>query len=101
MELCSFLYQAGHTEKSTALCQAMIELNLFCPTVLEQTNFDLKLDLLETFWDVGVARFGEDDASGWDSWTEQKEDIAYSTMYSKENEEELEHVIIENDEGLY
>ncbi|PFX27186.1 Protein NRDE2-like [Stylophora pistillata] len=69
---CQFSKQSGHTEKAVACLQAMVELNCFCSPELERnTPVTGQMAFLETFWDSGQPRFGEDGASGWKSWTAQ------------------------------
>ncbi|KAL9952401.1 hypothetical protein ACROYT_G039651 [Oculina patagonica] len=66
---CQFTRQSGHTEKAVACLQAMVELNCFCSPDLEKnTPVTGQMAFLETFWDSGQPRFGEDGASGWKSW---------------------------------
>lgn len=51
-------YQGGHMERSIALFQALIELNLFCPDQLKHKNIQekSKLALFEAFWDSKAPR---------------------------------------------
>ncbi|PIK55203.1 hypothetical protein BSL78_07933 [Apostichopus japonicus] len=60
IQLCHFWHQAGHTEKTIAAFQAMIELNFFCPENLEQST-------------ALSAQFGESEAKGWNHWMNMKE----------------------------
>ena len=82
-----FLRAVGQTERAIAVFQALIEFNLFTPTLLtsemsvQVLNCDLYSDsiamkltsvlskdcttLFEPFWDSGCPRFGEDGAVGW------------------------------------
>jgi len=71
---CLFLRGVGHTEKAIALYQALIELNLCCPTSLSSADASLKetVEFLEPFWDSSTARIGEPNAKGWKSWVEQE-----------------------------
>eukprot|EP00118_Oscarella_pearsei_P007918 m.39800 g.39800 ORF g.39800 m.39800 type:complete len:1075 (+) comp32822_c0_seq3:5-3229(+) len=71
---CHFLSQTGHSEKATACYQAQIEYNLFCPDEFSSMPAGGQRAFLETFWDSGVPRFGQQGAKGWKKWnTEQKQ----------------------------
>ncbi|XP_032240468.2 nuclear exosome regulator NRDE2 [Nematostella vectensis] len=71
-QFCLFLKQSGHMEKAVASLQAMIELNCFCPgNIVSNTPTSGHLAFLETFWDSGKPRFGEDGAQGWKVWMEK------------------------------
>ncbi|XP_071785785.1 nuclear exosome regulator NRDE2-like [Asterias amurensis] len=71
--LCHFWRQSGHTEKAVAAYQAMIELNCFCPSDIQQdTHLEGQVAFLETFWDSSKPRFGEKEAKGWANWMQKK-----------------------------
>ena len=75
--LCSFLQQAGHTEKALACFQAMVEYNFLSPDSLNHTDVKpkQKLEFFETFWDSGAPRFGECEAFGWNSWFQRETNV--------------------------
>ncbi|XP_062614454.1 nuclear exosome regulator NRDE2-like [Saccostrea cucullata] len=73
VQLCTFLKQAGHKEKAVASFQALIELNLCCPERLRSADLSEKAIILESFWDIGVPRFGEEGAKGWNYWMVNKD----------------------------
>ena len=58
----------GHTEKATAIYQAMIELNFFCPEPLRMRSRENKLKALEHYWESNVARCGEQGHVSWSEW---------------------------------
>ncbi|XP_054153011.1 nuclear exosome regulator NRDE2-like [Oppia nitens] len=63
---CRFLLHLGQTERAVSTFQALIEFNLFTPSLL---TYDMSLQdwktLFEPFWDSGCPRFGENEAIGW------------------------------------
>lgn len=61
-----FLCQCGQWERGVGTLQALLELNLRCPSRLVSEPLDQVLALLEPFWDSGAARFGEPQSRGWD-----------------------------------
>ena len=61
----------------------MLELNLRCPAILRDQDSATQIEFLETFWDSGCARFGEEGAPGWDRWLEAKGEVAASKMMDK------------------
>jgi nuclear exosome regulator NRDE2 len=63
--------EAGYDELSTALFQALLELNLFRPNSFLPTSErerEEELNKFEEFWDSECPRFGEDNAHGWRSF---------------------------------
>lgn len=62
------LGRRGHTEKTTAILQAMIELNFFCPPPLRMRNRDNKLKAIEHYWEANVPRAGEEGHISWTEW---------------------------------
>lgn len=78
-QLCTFLYESGHTERAMALFQAQLEYNLFCPTVLQDVDKSDQMDFLSAFWDSGVPRFGEVNAMGWAVWVDNKGELSTSS----------------------
>lgn len=81
--MCAYLWQSGHREKASALYQAMLELNLNCPAVLQEAGLATQVEFLETFWDSSCPRFGETDAPGWDQWLEKKGEVTYEAKSNK------------------
>lgn len=73
VKLCMFLKEAGHKERAVAAFQALIELNVFCPERLKSADRTDKIIILESFWDSGVPRFGEEGAKGWSFWMDNKD----------------------------
>lgn len=68
-EACIFEKQAGYTERSIALFQALIEINLFCPVSL--LTWESQMRAFREFWESETPRFGEDNAQGWANWLTQ------------------------------
>ena len=73
---CSFLRQAGYSEKAIACFQALVEFNLCCPAELDAEDLPSKarLEFLGTYWDSGVPRFGELGTQGWSNWISVTQD---------------------------
>jgi len=64
LRLTTFMKDAGYSENSVGLWQAMLEFNYFHPNVIDgQTTKSLFAD----FWDSEVSRVGEEGAKGWKS----------------------------------
>ena len=57
--------KSGHRERSVALFQALMELNLNAPDFPGYFSTQDKLASFERFWESSVPRFGEADAPGW------------------------------------
>ena len=57
--------KSGHRERSVALYQALMELNLNAPNFPGYFSTQDKLASFERFWESSVPRFGEADAPGW------------------------------------
>ncbi|GAB1600197.1 protein NRDE2 homolog isoform X2 [Argonauta hians] len=92
VQYCHFLLQTGFTEKVVASLQAVLEFNLFCPTSLEKNSMEDRIAVFESFWDSGVARFGEPGAEGWKSWVETKfctKDTSYRSVSIDDVEEDI------------
>ncbi|XP_029633006.1 nuclear exosome regulator NRDE2-like isoform X1 [Octopus sinensis] len=92
VQYCCFLLQTGFTEKMVASLQAVLEFNLFCPTSLEKSSTEDRIAVYESFWDSGVARFGEPGAEGWKSWVETKsctKDTSYRSVSIDDIEEDI------------
>ena len=70
--------RSGHRERSVALFQALMELNVNAPEFPGYFSSQDKLATFERFWESSVPRFGEANAPGWskapkDKWTSGKE----------------------------
>jgi len=50
----------GYYERAICLYQAMIEITFFCPTLLNNQSFKVKVQELENFWENEYPRFGEE-----------------------------------------
>ena len=65
-KLCNFWSDAGYTERSVALYQGLVELNLFSPDFPGYYSLEDRLAMFEPFWESGARRFGEgQDVQGW------------------------------------
>uniref|UniRef100_A0A915HWJ9 Uncharacterized protein n=1 Tax=Romanomermis culicivorax TaxID=13658 RepID=A0A915HWJ9_ROMCU len=62
--LVNFYLQSGHTEKSLALCQALLEFNFYAPLETKNSGLEEKRCLFEPFWDSGAPRIGEENSRG-------------------------------------
>ena len=68
LRLTLFIREAGFTEHSVGLWQAILELTFFRPEGLDLHNDQEKaLSHFEEFWESEVARIGEPGAKGWKS----------------------------------
>ncbi|XP_050685955.1 nuclear exosome regulator NRDE2-like isoform X2 [Eriocheir sinensis] len=78
-QLAHLWRQGGHMERSVALFQALVELNLFSPNHCSAKDVPLeaKLALLEPFWDSRAPRFGEEKAVGWAKVMERRETVQF------------------------
>jgi hypothetical protein len=65
VSLCQFLSKAGYSERAIGLFQAQIELCCFCPLAYASHPLEKRLDLLESFWEKDIPRFGQTGAPGW------------------------------------
>ncbi|WVW82554.1 hypothetical protein I302_104565 [Kwoniella bestiolae CBS 10118] len=73
LRACLFLKQAGYSERSLAMFQAIMEITFFKPAQLHgayvhsslSTSFDKVLNAFEEFWDTEAARIGESGSKGW------------------------------------
>ena len=74
-DCCDVLWRCGHTEKAVALVQGMLEFNIMSPQVLEHAPHDEQLSFFEAFWGSTAPRIGEEGASGWSKWIEEKGNI--------------------------
>ncbi|XP_042203709.1 nuclear exosome regulator NRDE2-like isoform X2 [Homarus americanus] len=82
VQLAHVWRQGGHMERSIALFQALIELNLFSPKHASTKDIPLesRLTLFEPFWDSRAPRFGEVKAVGWAKVMEKKEQVKYQEV---------------------
>ncbi|KAM4690162.1 nuclear exosome regulator NRDE2 [Rhinophrynus dorsalis] len=90
LQQCHFLRQAGHSEKSVALFQALIDFTFYKPDSVKEMSTKEQVDFFEPFWDSGEARFGEKGAKGWSSWMRQKERGGWIVLNNLDEEEEEE-----------
>ncbi|KAF9765672.1 hypothetical protein IL306_002029, partial [Fusarium sp. DS 682] len=63
LRLTRFIYDSGYKELAVAAWQALLELNFFRPTSMDDQS--AALESLRDFWESEVPRIGEDDAQGW------------------------------------
>ncbi|CAG2165334.1 unnamed protein product [Oppiella nova] len=90
-----FLLSIGQTERAVSTFQALIEFNLFTPSLL---TLDMSVEdwktLFEPFWDSSCPRFGQKGAIGWSqvmlkknmtNTTEEMDSQIQSLMDSEEN----------------
>ncbi|XP_033115800.1 nuclear exosome regulator NRDE2-like [Anneissia japonica] len=92
-QLCEFIRQSGHTEKAVCCYQAMLEFNLFgSHEIDDSTPHNEQIAFLETFWDSEEPKFGEKDASGWNSWMQMKQKGGWKQVTSPEETEEFDEV---------
>uniref|UniRef100_I3KTW5 NRDE-2, necessary for RNA interference, domain containing n=1 Tax=Oreochromis niloticus TaxID=8128 RepID=I3KTW5_ORENI len=87
---CHFLRQCGHSEKATALFQAMIDFTFFKPDSVRELSTPQQVEFFEPFWDSGEARVGELGARGWKAWMLQQERGGWLQPTAEEEEEEEE-----------
>ena len=57
-QLANVWYQSGYIERSIAVFQALVELNIFAPEKVKRSNYSFtdKLALFESFWDSRAPR---------------------------------------------
>ena len=84
LELVVILWQCGHNERASAICQGLLEFNMNCPEVLKETTAAERLEFLEAFWDGSLPRVGEENAKGWRHWVDTKgDDTQFGQMYTR------------------
>ncbi|KAK3580375.1 hypothetical protein CHS0354_001490 [Potamilus streckersoni] len=95
VQYCYYLKHAGHKEKAVASFQALIEMNMFCPSNLKSFSREDKILLFESFWDSNVARIGEANAKGWQYWIRTKDHVEQHLVpkVSVDNDEAEEKII--------
>ncbi|KAL3873561.1 hypothetical protein ACJMK2_036660 [Sinanodonta woodiana] len=89
-----YLKHAGHKEKAVASFQALIEMNLFCPSNWKSFSREEKISLFESFWDSNVARIGEANAKGWQYWIRNKDHVEQLVPQISVDIDEAEDMII-------
>ncbi|XP_063295561.1 nuclear exosome regulator NRDE2 [Pelobates fuscus] len=92
IQQCHFLRQAGHTEKSVSLFQALIDFTFYKPDTVKNMNTKEQIEFYEPFWDSGEPRFGEKGAKGWCAWMKQQERGGWITIHNlgEEDDDEAE-----------
>ena len=78
--------RAGYREKSVALFQALVEINLNAPAFPGYFSSQDKLATFEPFWEASVPRFGEKRALGWSKFA--KEHVMEEELENNPTEEE-------------
>ncbi|KAF4343054.1 hypothetical protein FBEOM_3034 [Fusarium beomiforme] len=63
LRLTRFIHDSGYKELAVAAWQALLELNFFRPTQLDDQG--AAIESLRVFWESEVPRIGEEDAQGW------------------------------------
>ena len=84
--------RAGYREKSVALFQALIEINLNAPAFPGYFSSQDRLATFEPFWEASVPRFGEKKALGWAKFAKEhvmEEDNCIGNL------EEEDHLVAE------
>lgn len=92
-QLCCILLESGYNERALGTFQALIEFNLFTPSVDHTLSCEEWITLFETFWDCGVPRFGEDNAVGWSAAISKKQ-VYTNTLVNSEDMNALEDDIL-------
>ncbi|XP_060076343.1 nuclear exosome regulator NRDE2-like [Ylistrum balloti] len=90
VQYCCFLRQAGHMEKAVGCFQALLEFNLYCPASLESSGHQDKQNVFESFWDSGISRVGENNAKGWQFWSENPGELPSSAALTLDTDIEQE-----------
>ena len=82
--------RSGYRERSVALFQALMELNLNAPNFPGYYSTQDKLATFEPFWDSAVPRFGEKDAPG---WTNAPKGEAYKGVKCEDQNDEEDEMV--------
>ncbi|XP_016045369.1 nuclear exosome regulator NRDE2 [Erinaceus europaeus] len=90
LQQCHFLRQAGHTEKTISLFQAMVDFTFFKPDSVKDLPTKGQVEFFEPFWDSGEPRAGEKGARGWRAWMHQQERGGWVIISPDEEEDEPE-----------
>ena len=85
------LWRCGHTEKAVALMQGMLEFNVMTPQMLLDAPHDDQVSFFEAFWGSTAPRVGENRASGWSKWIEEKGDIESYTVTKTKRRNDYTH----------
>ena len=80
---CYFLRQSGHTERSVACLQALVEFSMSCPVELLDTSCKERKKYFEAYWDSGSCHVGEEGAVGWRAWWEGRKQGSSMTPLGK------------------
>ncbi|XP_005107028.1 nuclear exosome regulator NRDE2 [Aplysia californica] len=95
-QYCSFLHQAGYTERAVCSFQALIEFNLFCPLSHNLSSTQQRTQGFEEFWESGTPKFGEPHAKGWAKWTDDDSDNAVAgAELPSVSTDELEDAVVQ------
>jgi len=102
-QLLTLLLQSGHTEKGVALCQALIEFNLFAPNFSSPGGYDFddKITLFEPFWEKGAPRVGEDGASGWASELNRMDSLTRGPVVSEVDTDWEDEILVNSADRLF
>ena len=101
IRLANLWSRAGYREKTTALFQALMELNLFAPEFPGSYSLEDRLATFEPFWESGFPRFGEAGALGWAIIARNKvgnsvvEDAEINESFSNPNNNYIEDKLIQ------
>ncbi|XP_071552795.1 nuclear exosome regulator NRDE2-like [Panulirus ornatus] len=97
VQLAHVWRQAGQMERSVALFQALIELNLFAPrhASTKDTPLEARIALFEPFWDSRAPRFGEEKAIGWAQVMERRQKVDYPEVILGGTQDEEDDIIAE------
>ena len=98
IRLANLWSRAGYREKTIALFQALVELNLFSPQFPGSYSLEDRLATFEPFWESGAPRFAEDDAVGWAMVARNRHSIGQnetSQCFSNPNNDEIEDKLVQ------
>lgn len=92
--------QAGYMERSVAIFQALVELNLFAPPHAKSktVTLDAKLALFEAFWDSRAPRFGEENAIGWAEVMARRQQLEFPEVVLGGTQDEEDEIIAKGGE---
>nr|XP_045612142.1 nuclear exosome regulator NRDE2-like isoform X3 [Procambarus clarkii] len=95
VQLAHVWRQGGYMERSIALCQALVELNLYSPKYLctKDTPVEAKIAVFEAFWDSRAPRFGEEKAIGWGQVMERKQKVEFPEVILSGTQDEEDDII--------
>ena len=98
IRLANLWSRAGYREKTIALFQALVELNLFSPQFPGSYSLEDRLATFEPFWESGAPRFAENGAVGWAMVTRNRHSIGQNETtesFSNPNNDEIEDKLIQ------